>query len=99
MSFSTLAVRRFGRLRPDIPVVQLVDAGAPYGYALSTTDAKAAANDVTAIAIPAADNATTSYPIAAISKAPNPALAKEFVAYVLSDAGQAVLAQAGFAAP
>ena len=71
-----------------------VDAGIVY-----VTDAKAAANDVTAIAIPAADNATTSYPIAAISKAPNPALAKEFVAYVLSDAGQAVLAQAGFAAP
>lgn len=43
MSFSTLAVRRFARLRPDIPVVQLVDAGAPYRYVLSTTDAKAAA--------------------------------------------------------
>jgi len=71
-----------------------VDAGIVY-----VTDAKAAASDVTAIAIPAADNATTKYPIAAISKAPNPALAKEFVAYVLSDAGQAVLAQAGFAAP
>jgi len=39
------------------------------------------------------------YPIAALAAAPNPAAARKFVAFVLSPAGQAVLAKHGFAKP
>jgi molybdate transport system substrate-binding protein len=44
-------------------------------------------------------NASTKYPIAALTKAPNPAAAKAFVDYVLSSAGQQVLAGDGFERP
>jgi molybdate transport system substrate-binding protein len=39
------------------------------------------------------------YPIAPVVSAPNPAAAKAFVAYVMSPAGQAVLAKYGFGKP
>ncbi len=68
-----------------------VDAGMVY-----VTDAQAAGVKVKGIAIPAAQNASTSYPIAVLTKAPNPAAAQAFVAFVLSSSGQAVLAKAGF---
>jgi molybdate transport system substrate-binding protein len=44
-------------------------------------------------------NASTEYPIAALAKAANPAAAAAFVGYVLSAAGQAVLAADGFEQP
>jgi molybdate transport system substrate-binding protein len=44
-------------------------------------------------------NASTSYPLAALSHAPNAAGAQAFVDFVLSSAGQAVLTQDGFGAP
>ena len=71
-----------------------VDAGLVY-----VTDALAAAGEVASIEIPAAQNASTSYPIAALSKAPNPAGAEAFVQFVLSDTGRAVLDRAGFSPP
>lgn len=36
MSFSPLAVRRFALVRPDVPVVQLIDADQPVPFALRT---------------------------------------------------------------
>ena len=79
-----------------LTTVQLgeVDAGVVY-----KTDVRAAGTKVKGIEIPPDQNASTSYPIAALTKAPNPAGAAAFVDYVLSAAGQRVLAQAGFAAP
>jgi molybdate transport system substrate-binding protein len=71
-----------------------VDAGVVY-----VTDVRAAGDKVTGIQIPADVNASTTYPIAALTKAPNPALAAAFVAYVLSPDGQRVLADAGFESP
>jgi molybdate transport system substrate-binding protein len=71
-----------------------VDAGIVY-----VTDVRAAAGTVTGIAIPAAVNAPTAYPIAALTASRNPALAGAFVDAVLSPAGQRVLAAAGFAPP
>lgn len=71
-----------------------VDAGVVY-----VTDVKAAGAKVTGIKIPDSVNASTSYPIAALTQAPNPAAAAAFVAYVLSAPGQAVLQAGGFAAP
>ncbi|WP_239340468.1 molybdate ABC transporter substrate-binding protein [Frankia sp. CiP3] len=68
-----------------------VDAGMVY-----VTDAQAAAAKVKGIPIPANQNASTAYPIAALTKASNPTAAAAFVAFVLSSSGQAVLAKAGF---
>jgi len=71
-----------------------VDAGVVY-----VTDVRAAGSKVTGIEIPASVNASTEYPIAALSKATNPAAAKAFVDCVLSDAGRSVLTAAGFEKP
>lgn len=71
-----------------------VDAGVVY-----VTDVKAAGAKVKGIDIPANLNASTSYPIATLSKAANPALADAFTAYVLSPEGTTVLKAGGFAAP
>jgi molybdate transport system substrate-binding protein len=49
--------------------------------------------------IPDDVNASTEYPIAALTKAPDAAGAQAFVAYVLSPAGQQVLTADGFRKP
>jgi molybdate transport system substrate-binding protein len=71
-----------------------VDAGVVY-----VTDARAAGDKVKGIEISSDVNASTSYPIAALSKAANAAGAKAFIDYVLSSAGSSVLTGDGFAAP
>jgi molybdate transport system substrate-binding protein len=50
------------------------------------------------VPIPDAQNASTQYPIAPLTHSSNAALARAFVAYVLSPAGVAALTAAGFAA-
>jgi molybdate transport system substrate-binding protein len=89
-------VTRGPDVKSVLTTVQLgeVDAGMVY-----TTDVQAAGTKVEGIEIPADQNASTAYPIAALSKAPNAAGAAAFVDYVLSADGERVLAQAGFAAP
>lgn len=79
-----------------LTAVQLgeVDAGVVY-----KTDVRAAGAKVKGIEIPAGTNASTSYPIATLSKAPNAEAARAFVDYVLSADGTRVLTEAGFAAP
>jgi molybdate transport system substrate-binding protein len=71
-----------------------VDAGVVY-----VTDVLAAGTKVKGVQIPDSVNAATEYPIAALTKAPNPAAAQAFMAYVLSPTGESVLAAAGFAKP
>jgi molybdate transport system substrate-binding protein len=71
-----------------------VDAGVVY-----LTDVKAAGSKVKGIEIPPEVNASTEYPIAALTKAPNSAVALAFTAYVLSSDGQSVLTAAGFEKP
>ena len=63
------------------------------------TDVLAAGTTVKAIPIPDAVNATTEYPIAALTHSQNSTLAAAFVAYIESADGQSVLTAAGFAAP
>jgi molybdenum ABC transporter, periplasmic molybdate-binding protein len=70
------------------------DAGLVY-----VTDVKAAAGKVDGVTIPDAGKAVNRYVIAALKNAPNSAVAKAFVAFVRSPAGQAVLARYGFARP
>ena len=73
-----------------------VDAGVVY-----LTDVKAASGGVTGVLIPAGQNVTTRYPIAALltSSGSASATSTAFVDYVLSPAGQQVLLNAGFASP
>ena len=71
-----------------------VDAGLVY-----KTDVLSAKDKVDGIEFPEADKAINEYPIATLTKAPNPDGAKAFVDYVLSDQGKAVMTAAGFSAP
>ena len=89
-------VTREADVKSTLAKVQLgeVDAGVVY-----VTDVLAAGDKVKGIDIPAAVNASTEYPIAALAKAPNAAGAKAFVDYVLSAQGQTVITAAGFAKP
>jgi molybdate transport system substrate-binding protein len=70
------------------------DAGIVY-----TTDVRAAGGKVTGVPIPAGQNVTADYPIAALKDAPNPAASDAFMRYVLSPAGRQVLASYGFRPP
>jgi molybdate transport system substrate-binding protein len=87
-------------LEPDVKSVLAkvelgnVDAGMVY-----VTDVLAAGSKVKGVVIPATVDASTTYPIATISKSSQAATAQAFVAYVLSPAGQSVLTAAGFEKP
>jgi molybdate transport system substrate-binding protein len=87
-------------LQPDVKSVLTqvelgnVDAGVVY-----VTDVQAAGSKVKGVTIPANVNATTTYPIAALTHSKEQAIAAAFVAYVLSPPGEQVLKAAGFAAP
>ena len=87
-------------LQPDVKSVLTqvelgnVDAGVVY-----VTDVHSAGSKVKGVPIPDSVNASTEYPIAAISKSANLATAQAFVAYVTSSAGESVLAAAEFEAP
>ena len=70
------------------------DAGIVY-----VTDAEAAGDSVTAIALPEAEGIVNTYPISAVRGSSNPALAAEFLEFVSGDEGLEVLADAGFGAP
>jgi molybdate transport system substrate-binding protein len=68
-----------------------LDAGLVY-----RTDARSAGDAVESVALPSGLPATTTYPIAALI---DDATAEAFVAFVLSDAGQEILASHGFGPP
>jgi molybdate transport system substrate-binding protein len=68
-----------------------VDAGMVY-----VTNVLSEGSKLKGITIPASMNASTLYPIATIKGSKHESIAKEFVDYVLSPAGQQVLTAAGF---
>jgi len=70
------------------------DAGLVY-----VTDVIAAGDTVEGIAFDESGEAVNTYPIAALRDSASPAVARAFVAFVASAAGQRVLADAGFGAP
>lgn len=70
------------------------DAGVVY-----VTDVKAAGESVEGVTFPEASSAVNVYPISALAGAADADLAQRFVDFVLSPAGQQVLADAGFAKP
>jgi molybdate transport system substrate-binding protein len=71
-----------------------LDAGITYVTDVSSTQGR-----IQGIDIPDDSNVVAKYPIAALVHAPNPQGAREFVDFVLSAQGQAILARYGFAAP
>jgi len=75
--------------------VQLGEADAGMVYA---SDAVATPK-LTVIEIPVKWNVLAEYPIAILKSAPQPELAKEFVSFVLSPEGQAILMRWGFSTP
>jgi molybdate transport system substrate-binding protein len=70
------------------------DAGIVY-----VTDVKGAGDKVKGVTISEAGQVVNTYPIAALKDAKNAELAKEFVDFVATGAGQQTLADAGFAKP
>jgi molybdate transport system substrate-binding protein len=74
--------------------VQLGEADAGIVYA---TDAQSAKDQLTLIAIPDAQNVIATYPIALVKNAKQAALGQQFVDYLLSADGQAILQKYGFA--
>jgi molybdate transport system substrate-binding protein len=87
-------------LQPDVKSVLTqvelgnVDAGVVY-----VTDVQAAGSKVKGVTIPANVNATTTYPIATLTRSKEQAIAQAFMAYVLSPPGEQVLKAAGFQRP
>lgn len=75
--------------------VQLGEADAGIVY---TSDA-VAVPEIKTIEIPTELNVIAEYPIAPLTRSAHPGLADAFIAYVLSDEGQAVLQKWGFAPP
>jgi molybdate transport system substrate-binding protein len=70
------------------------DAGLVYA-----TDAVAAGDDVLAVAIPGAETELTSYFTTVLEQSVDADLAQQWVAFVTSEDGLAILEQAGFGAP
>jgi molybdate transport system substrate-binding protein len=70
------------------------DAGIVY-----VTDVKSAAGRVTGVDIPEQQQVLARYPIAVVKDSKNAALAHRFVDYLVSPAGQSVLAEFGFSKP
>jgi len=70
-----------------------LDAGIVYASEVGSSDG------VDGVTIPEQHNVVAAYPIAVLADAPNSEGAASFVAYVLSDAGRAILLRHGFAAP
>ena len=87
-------------LEPDVrAVLSRVALGEADAGIVYRSDVVASAGTVDGVAISDDDNITASYPIAVLADAPNPAAAEAFIAFVLSDTGQALLGDAGFTTP
>jgi molybdate transport system substrate-binding protein len=85
---------------PDVrSLLTKVEAGELDAGIVYVTDVLAAGNDVEGIDIPADQNVTATYPVAALSDTGNSEVADAFVAFVLSGKGQDILASYGFGYP
>ena len=70
------------------------DAGLVY-----VTDVKGAGDTVTGVPFPESSEIVNTYPIVTLEDSDHGELAREFVELVLSDTGQSILEEAGFAQP
>ena len=85
---------------PDVrSLLTKVEAGELDAGIVYITDVLAAGDSVEGIDIPPEDNVIATYPIADLTEASNAEGAEAFVAFVLAEEGQQILADFGFAAP
>jgi molybdate transport system substrate-binding protein len=85
---------------PDVrALLTKIEAGELDAGIVYVTDVIAAGDAVEGVDIPADDNVTATYPIAALSDAANADVADAFVEFVLSDEGQEILRSYGFDSP
>ena len=89
-------ITRGADVKTTLAAVATGDADAAIVY---TTDAKAAGTTVTAVPIPAWQNAYAIYPIAPVASTTNAALANAWIKYTVSPAGQRTLQSFGFLPP
>lgn len=89
-------VSRELNVRQVLAKVALGEADA--GIVYRSDAVTAAPGKVQVVAIPPALNVTAEYPLAVLKQAPQPALARQWVALVTSPAGIAALREAGFVA-
>jgi len=90
------SITRGADVKTTLAAVAQGDAQAAMVY---VTDVKAAGSTVTGVEIPDDQNTIAVYPIAPIAGTSNGKLANAFIAYVLSPAGQKILAKYGFLPP
>lgn len=85
---------------PDVKTtLSVVESGEVDAAIVYVTDVHGAKSKVTGVPIPAAQNGTTEYPIAALTHSANTALAQAFVSFIESPSSLATLEAAGFQAP
>jgi molybdate transport system substrate-binding protein len=85
---------------PDVrALLTRIEAGELDAGIVYVTDVLSTGGTVEGIDIPEEDNVVASYPIVALNDAPNPNAAAAYVAFVLSDEGQAILGDFGFSGP
>ena len=85
-----------GNVKAVVTKVVLGEADAGIAYA---TDVMAAGDDAVGVEIPPELNVIAAYPIVVTTEAPNGVGGQAFIDFVLSDAGQAMLATQGFTSP
>jgi molybdate transport system substrate-binding protein len=90
------SVTRGADAKTTIAAVAQGDAQAAMVY---VTDVKAAGTTVAGVKIPEDQNTIAVYPVAPIAGTTNGKLANAFISYVLSPAGQKILAKYGFLPP
>ena len=85
---------------PDVrSVLGKVSSGNADAGLVYVTDVRSAGDSVQGVSFPEADQAVNNYPIAAIANAPQPELARSFLALVTSEFGTKTLEDAGFGTP
>ena len=89
-------ITRGADVKASLAAVTTGDADAAVVY---VTDAKSAGNTVTVVPIPTWQNAYAIYPIAPVVASTNQALAKAWIEYTISPAGQRTLQSFGFLPP
>ncbi|WP_067813306.1 molybdate ABC transporter substrate-binding protein [Actinomadura kijaniata] len=99
LSAAGVTVRPVSREQDVKAVLTKVRMGEADAGLVYRTDVRAATAQVRGVEFPESAKAVNDYPIAPLARAPQSALAREFVDLVLSRQGRAALTGAGFEAP